>query len=89
MIGKVWYNSGQCILADRIRALTCELLRKGDPALHGVILKFFHCDCRTKFVPKPWTSGTIIWYDISLYTAVPPETPVNLFRVKLHTQVLI
>ena len=53
--------------------LICELLRKGGPALHGVILKFINRCWENEVIPETWRCGTII----SPYKAGAPEDPGN------------
>ena len=51
----------------------CELLRKGGPALHSVILKFINRCWENEVIPETWRCRTII----SLYKAGTPEEPGN------------
>ena len=53
--------------------LICELLRKGGPALHSIILKFINRCWENEVIPETWRCGTII----SLYKAAAPEEPGN------------
>ena len=72
-------ESMQMWTAGDLDNLICELLRKGGPALHSVILKFINRCWENELIPETWWCGTII----SLCKAGAPEEPGNYWGITL------